>query len=276
MSAILTSWTWDYQSSKNIWSPGAKQTNSCCRAKIWRRPNDELQRCRFLSRRKRDSVCMSTNCHKPKTYWTGFGVYLQDARQRVISYADKYAGWCLPAFFLLQAQPYQPLETTGNAMVKEQISENKLPVRLILDLRALNKRIWRKSAASWPQESCRNILNRLRGTKILTSLDFNQAYWQMRLSEKCRRYTGHNLINLHFILNRAPLGLAISGTCWAAMLQKQLIENSLSSHVLAFVDDCLLSTKTANKHKEYLIRLVTTFKKSGWKLKLKKMLFLSE
>ena len=191
----------------------------------------------------------------------------------LISYADKYTGWCLPAFFLLKAQPYQALETTGDAMVKEQINENKLPVRLILDLRALNKRILRKSAASWPQESCRNILNRLRGSKFLTSLDFNQAYWQMRLSEKCRRYTGHNLINLHFILNRAPLGLAISGSCWAAMLQKRLIENGLSTHVLAFVDDCMLATKGATEHKEYLIRLLTTFKKAGWKLKQKKCFF---
>ena len=98
----------------------------------------------------------------------------------------------------------------------------------------------------------------------------------MRLSEKCKRYTGHNLINLHFILQRAPLGLAISGSCWAAMLQKRLIQNGLSTHVLAFVDDCMLATKEASEHKEYLIKLLTTFKEAGWKLKLKKCFFLSE
>ena len=193
----------------------------------------------------------------------------------LISYADKRTGWCLPAFFLLKAQPHQPLNTTGNkAMIKENLKEKLLPVRLILDLRAVNKRILRKSAASWPQESCQNILNRLRGSKFLTSLDFNQAYWQMKLSEKCRRYTGHNLINLYFILNNAPLGLAISGSCWAAMLQKRLIENGLSTHVLACVDDCMLATKGKVLHKEYLIKLLTSFRNAGWKLKLKNMLLL--
>ena len=96
----------------------------------------------------------------------------------------------------------------------------------------------------------------------------------MRLSEKCRRYTGHNLINLHFILNCTPLGLAISGSCWAAMLQKRLIENGLSSHVLAFVDDCMLATPGKMEHKDYLIRLLTTFRNDGWKLKLKSVAFI--
>ena len=40
----------------------------------------------------------------------------------LISYADKYTGWCLPAFFLLKAQPHQPLDATGNkAMIKEHL-----------------------------------------------------------------------------------------------------------------------------------------------------------
>ena len=134
--------------------------------------------------------------------------------------------------------------------------------------------MFRKSAASWPQESCRNILDRIRGSKFLTSLDFNQAYWQMKLSEKCRRYTGHNLINLHFILNRAPLGLAISGSCWVAMLQKRLIEIGLSSHALAFVDDFMVATPGKAEHKNYLIKLLTTFKNAGWKLKLNLFLLL--
>ena len=54
------------------------------------------------------------------------------------------------------------------------------------------------------------------------------------------------------------------------MLQKRLIENGLSSHVLAFVDDCMLATRAIPEHKEYLIKLLTTFKKAGWMLKLKK------
>ena len=96
----------------------------------------------------------------------------------------------------------------------------------------------------------------------------------MKLSEKCRRYTEHNLIKkLHFILNRAPLGFAISGSCWAAMLQKRLIENGLSTHVLAFVNDCMLATKGKLLQKEYLIKLLTSFRNAGWKLKLKKCNF---
>ena len=40
----------------------------------------------------------------------------------LISYADKYTGWCLTAFFLLKAQPHQPLDATGNkAMIKEHL-----------------------------------------------------------------------------------------------------------------------------------------------------------
>ena len=58
----------------------------------------------------------------------------------LISYADKRTGWCMPSLFLLKAQPHQKLDATNpNAMVKEKLDESKLPVRLILDLRALNK-----------------------------------------------------------------------------------------------------------------------------------------
>ena len=105
-------------------------------------------------------MCMQTDRHKSEVDRERIGVYFKDVGQRFNFLCRQiYIGWCMPLFFLLKAQPHQKLDATNKkAMLKENLNENKLPVRLILDLRALNKRILRKSAASWPQESCRNIV----------------------------------------------------------------------------------------------------------------------
>ena len=54
-----------------------------------------------------------------------------------------------------------------------------------VDFRRLNERMMRDN---YPLPHIKDILDRMRGARVFSTIDLFSGYWQVRLSPKCRQY----------------------------------------------------------------------------------------
>ena len=119
---------------------------------------------------------------------------------------------------------------------------------------------------NYPSPKTKDLLATLGGGNKLTKLDMSQAYQQLLLDEKSKKFTK---INTH-------KGLYQFGVSSAPGIFQRAIENLLQGipHVVVRVDDILVSGKDGPDHLVNLESVLRRLFSAGLKLRLAKCLFM--
>lgn len=118
-------------------------------------------------------------------------------------------------------------------------------IRLCLDARKLNA-VTTKDA--YPQPQINRILAQLSGTRVLSSIDFSDAYHQVELEEESKLKTEFSISGKGFFAySRMPFGLCNSGATLCRLVDRVLGCN-LEPHVFVSMDDVIIATDTESHH----------------------------
>ncbi|KAK9700984.1 Reverse transcriptase (RNA-dependent DNA polymerase) [Popillia japonica] len=117
--------------------------------------------------------------------------------------------------------------------------------RFCVDYRKLNA-VTKRDAYPLPYVS--HILDKLRDSKYLTTLDIKSAYWEIPMAEASKPYTAFTVPNRGlFQFKRMPFGLHNAPATWQRFIDR-VIGADLEPHVFAYLDDIIIVTPTFEKH----------------------------
>ena len=139
--------------------------------------------------------------------------------------------------------------------------------RFVVDIRKLNK-ITKKDAYPLPYIS--DILDRLKNSVYLSSIDIKTAYWQIPLLEKSKEMTAFTIPGrglFHF--NRLAFGLCNAPATFQRFIDR-VLGPALEPHVFVYLDDIIISTETFEKHCEVLNEVLRRLKEAGLSLNKEK------
>ena len=112
-------------------------------------------------------------------------------------------------------------------------------------------------------------MDSLAGAHIFSVLDMTSGYHQVLLDEDTSDMCAFSTRKGHYQYTRLPMGLRNSGMTFQKMVTL-LMAGMLHSEVLAYLDDCILYSKSVKKHLQLLEEVLSRFKNAGLKLKPKK------
>lgn len=133
-------------------------------------------------------------------------------------------------------------------------------IRLCIDARKLNM-VTVKDA--YPQPQLNRILGQLSGTKILSSIDFSDAYHQVELEDDAKLKTAFSVSGKGFFAYaRMPFGLCNSGATLCRLVD-QVLGCDLEPHVFVYMDDVIIASETFEHHLELLRVIADRLTKAG-------------
>lgn len=133
-------------------------------------------------------------------------------------------------------------------------------VRLCLDARKLNA-VTIKDA--YPQQQINRILGRLAGTRVLSSIDFSDAFLQVPLESNSQPKTAFAISGRgYFKYKRLAFGLCNSGATLCRLVDR-VIGCDLEPHVFVYLDDIIVATDSFSKHFDILAKLSERIKAAG-------------
>lgn len=143
-------------------------------------------------------------------------------------------------------------------LVKKKATDPNKPVkyRLALDLRLLNSVI---ENSSYPLPKISTLINNISQFKYFSSLDFKQAYFQLKLPEELQDIITFTTPFGSFCNKRLPFGLKTSAGTFQALVDKIIDElKSLNvDHVYAYQDDFIIC---ANDFQEMIAKVEAVLK----------------
>ncbi len=143
-------------------------------------------------------------------------------------------------------------------------------LRVCLDSRRLNV-ITKKD--SYPLPHINRILGRLRETKILSTIDLKDAFWQVPLEEQSREKTAFSVAGRgHFQFKVMPFGL-----CNAAQTQARLMDvvlgYDLEPYVFVYLDNIVIMSRDFAHHILLLKEVTRRITRAGLTVNIDKCLF---
>lgn len=143
-------------------------------------------------------------------------------------------------------------------------------VRLCLDARKLNK-VTSKDA--YPQPRINRILAQLTGTRILSAIDFSDAYHQVELEESSKLKTAFSISGKGFFAYaRMPFGLCNSGATLCRLID-QVLGCDLEPHVFVYMDDVIIASDTIEHHFQLLETVSKRISNAGLTISVTKSRF---
>lgn len=133
-------------------------------------------------------------------------------------------------------------------------------IRLCLDARRLND-VTVKDA--YPQPQINRILGRLTGTRVLSSLDFSDAFLQVPLDSSSQPKTAFAISGKGFFkYKRMAFGLCNSGATLCRLVDI-VIGCDLEPFVFVYLDDVIVATESFEKHFEVLSMVSERIARAG-------------
>lgn len=161
-----------------------------------------------------------------------------------------------------------PSSAWNNPIVAVRKSSGK--VRLCLDARKINS-VTVKDA--YPLQQINRILGRLEGTRVLSSIDFSDAYLQVPLDESSQPKTAFSVSGRgYFAYARMPFGLCNSGATLCRLVDR-VIGCDLEPRAFVYLDDIIVATKTFEEHLEVLDKIATRLSAAGLTISIDKSRF---
>lgn len=142
--------------------------------------------------------------------------------------------------------------------------------RLCIDYRALNKIT---ILDKYPMPRIEDLIDRLQGSTIFTSLDLKSGYYQIIMSAESIHKTAFITEDGHYEFLRLPFGLVNAPSCFQQMMNK-IMGNLRFGKVILYFDDILLISESVEENLKLLETVLQIFKEHGLTINLKKCHFL--
>jgi hypothetical protein len=144
-------------------------------------------------------------------------------------------------------------------------------VRILLDARELNTRI---EGETEKPPIISEILQQFHGVKFISTLDLNNAYFQIKLHEDSIKYTGFVFNNKSYVYLRLPQGLKTSVSGFTRAMDK-ILGLEVREFCANYLDDvCCYSKGTLEDHMAHLDKVLERFELAGLTCNLSKCQFL--
>lgn len=146
-------------------------------------------------------------------------------------------------------------------------------VRILLDARELNSKM---EGETEKPPIISEVLQQFHGVKFISTLDLNNAYFQIKLHKDSVKYTGFVFNNKSYVYLRLPQGLktAVAGFSRA---MDMVLGNELRAFCANYLDDvCCYSKKDIQEHMGHLDRVLEKFETAGMTCNLSKCQFLRQ
>lgn len=117
--------------------------------------------------------------------------------------------------------------------------------RFCIDYRKLNSVTIRDA---YPIPYINSILDRLKGAKVMSSLDIKSAFWTIKMAESSKEYTAFTVPGRGlFYWNRLPFGLTNSPATWQRIIDT-ILGPELEPSVFVYLDDIIVISPDFETH----------------------------
>jgi len=123
---------------------------------------------------------------------------------------------------------------------------------------------------SFPFPRIEELISRLAGAKVFSTLDFCQFYHQLELVESDRPKTAFAALGKLYQYKRCPFGLK-NAVSYCGRLMGKLFEDQ--PNVLVYLDDLLVFSENEEQHREVLNNVLIKIQKANLTLNFKKCSF---
>ena len=117
-------------------------------------------------------------------------------------------------------------------------------LRFVCDFRSLNDITVRDT---YPLPRINEVIDRMDGTLLWTTLDAASAYWSIPLDEADKKKTSFSTPRGKYEFNVTPYGLCNAGATYQRMMDLSLSGLS-TTHVLAYLDDIVIFSRSIESH----------------------------
>ena len=168
-------------------------------------------------------------------------------------------------------------------IIRESISPWSAPIvvakkkggdlRMCIDYRRLNSVTIRPT---YNIPSTESLFNHLSNSKIFSTIDVSNAYYQCQIREKDKQLTAFSTRKGHFEFNRMPFGLVGAPFTFQRLITS-ILRNEIWEICLIYLDDILIFSDNFEEHLIRVQKVLEKIRQSGLKLSLPKChFFLSE
>ena len=179
-----------------------------------------------------------------------------EAKRQIADYLEK--GWIEPS-----SSPY------GAPILF--VSKKDGTLRMCVDYRAINKVTVRNR---YPLPRTEDLFDQLQGAKYFTSLDLTQGYHQLRITPEDVPKTAFRTPFGHFQFRVLSFGLTNAPATFQAAMN-DVFRSMLGKHVLVYLDDILIFSKTLDEHQRHLREVLEILRRERFYAKLSKCTFCS-
>lgn len=162
---------------------------------------------------------------------------------------------------MLRSDLIEPSDSSWSAPVVP-VRKPDGSVRLCVDYRALNKATYKDA---YPLPNIEDTLYNLHGVKYFSSLDLVKGYYQVPVAENSKEYTAFVTGSGHWQFKRMPFGLC-NGPATFQKLMNTVLSGFSVDHVMAYLDDVLVMSKSFEDHLDMLDKVLSRFEEHGLKI----------
>lgn len=142
-------------------------------------------------------------------------------------------------------------------------------MRLCLDARKLNTVITQEA---YPIPQIASIMNNLSGSRFLSSVDLEAAFWQIPLEEGSKQKTAFTIPQRgHYQFKVVPFGLSTASQALSRVMNYLFI--NLEPRVFAYLDDLVIATNSFEEHVELLKEVARRLDTAGLTINTEKSTF---
>ena len=145
-------------------------------------------------------------------------------------------------------------------------------LRMCVDYRRLNAKTINDA---FPLPRIQESFDALAGARFFSSIDFASGYHQIAMDPNDQSKTAFTTPFGLFEYTRMPFGLTSAPATFQRLMQR-VMSDFLFEHMLVYLDDLLVYSKTFEEHLTHLRRLFQRIQTTGLKLRLDKCQFLPE
>ena len=144
--------------------------------------------------------------------------------------------------------------------------------RFCVDYRKLNA-VTKKDAYSLPRVD--DTVDTLTGSKLFSTLDLINGYWQVEVTEEDRQKTAFATSEGPFEFKRMPFGLCNAPATFQHLMDR-VLKDLKWSECLVYIDDIVIFGRIFDEHLRHVANILSHLRQAGLKLKPEKCYFLQQ
>ncbi|KAG0420357.1 Transposon Ty3-G Gag-Pol polyprotein [Dictyocoela roeselum] len=143
-------------------------------------------------------------------------------------------------------------------------------IRLVVDYRELNKHT-KPIEVTFPKIF--DILYLLKDSKVFTTIDLNQGYYQIPVRKQDIKKTGFRICGRAYVFNRMPFGLSNAPRTFTKVMNKILAGYDF---IKIYMDDILIHSETEELHHDHVYEVLKQLQALGASINFEKSVFMKK